>query len=386
MTESTSPTTRFAPAERAAPAELASQVELLARHGERFAVLDAVPQVILILNRQRQIVFLNHSALGLFGGRPRQLLIGQRTGEALRCIRATLEPGGCGTSEFCATCGAAKAILECHAGVESVQECRITQDVDLDALELRVKAVPIDVAGEPMTLFAVENIADEKRRECLERAFFHDVLNTSGGILGCLELLSMDGGEPAEEQDLRQTVLQLSRQLVEEIQSQRLLMQAERGSIALEPVPLDARTCAEEAVRSYTHHPAAEGRSLRLFECGANRAFQSDRTLLQRILGNMVKNALEACPLGGEVGVGWRDGHGGELEFGVHNPGCIPREVQLQLFQRSFTTKGAGRGIGTYSMKLLGERYLGGEVGFDSTELDGTSFWIRLPVRARFAA
>jgi signal transduction histidine kinase len=31
-------------------------------------------------------------------------------------------------------------------------------------------------------------------------------------------------------------------------------------------------------------------------------------------------------------------------------------------------------------MKLLGERYLGGEVSFDSTPSAGTTFWITLPI------
>lgn len=38
----------------------------------------------------------------------------------------------------------------------------------------------------------------------------------------------------------------------------------------------------------------------------------------------------------------------------------LPLLVQLQIFNRSFSTKGKGRGTGTYSMKLLTKRYLKG--------------------------
>ena len=38
----------------------------------------------------------------------------------------------------------------------------------------------------------------------------------------------------------------------------------------------------------------------------------------------------------------------------------MPDEVKAQIFERSFSTKGRGRGIGTYSIKLLTERYLEG--------------------------
>jgi sensor histidine kinase regulating citrate/malate metabolism len=94
---------------------------------------------------------------------------------------------------------------------------------------------------------------------------------------------------------------------------------------------------------------------------------------VRRVIGNMVKNALEACRPGDTVTLRCRASHDG-IEFDVHNPGAMPRNVQLQVFQRSFTSKGDGRGLGTYSMKLLSERYLGGRVSFTSEAVSGTTF------------
>ena len=93
----------------------------------------------------------------------------------------------------------------------------------------------------------------------------------------------------------------------------------------------------------------------------------------------MLKNALEACRSGQSVLAGCRE-VGGCVQFWVHNPSFIPREVQLQLFQRSFSTKGTGRGLGTYSMKLLSERYLKGQVFFTSTPEAGTTFTAAYPL------
>ena len=53
-------------------------------------------------------------------------------------------------------------------------------------------------------------------------------------------------------------------------------------------------------------------------------------------------------------------------------------DVQLQLFQRSFSTKGESRGIGTYSIKLLIENYLKGKVSFVSNKTVGTVISIEL--------
>jgi sensor histidine kinase regulating citrate/malate metabolism len=60
--------------------------------------------------------------------------------------------------------------------------------------------------------------------------------------------------------------------------------------------------------------------------------------------------------------------------------GTIPEDVRLQIFQRSFSTKGSGRGLGTYSMKLFGENYLHGRVYFRTNEKQGTTFTIELPL------
>jgi sensor histidine kinase regulating citrate/malate metabolism len=54
-------------------------------------------------------------------------------------------------------------------------------------------------------------------------------------------------------------------------------------------------------------------------------------------------------------------------------------DIQLQIFNRSFSTKAADRGLGTYSMKILTEKYLKGKIYFTSKPETGTSFIIEIP-------
>jgi sensor histidine kinase regulating citrate/malate metabolism len=56
----------------------------------------------------------------------------------------------------------------------------------------------------------------------------------------------------------------------------------------------------------------------------------------------------------------------------------MPPEIQLQVFQRSCSTKGDGRGTGTYSIRLLSS-YLLGAASFSSTPEEGTTFHVTLP-------
>ncbi len=112
-----------------------------------------------------------------------------------------------------------------------------------------------------------------------------------------------------------------------------------------------------------------------LTRCGREcwTPIRTDRTLLRRVLGNLIKNALEASAPGETVTVGF-DARPLPT-FSVHNSSTMPEAVRLQVFQRSFSTKAqVGRGLGTYSVKLLTERYLGGTVRFCSEEGSGTTF------------
>ncbi len=113
--------------------------------------------------------------------------------------------------------------------------------------------------------------------------------------------------------------------------------------------------------------------------------FESDPVLLGRVLGNMVKNALEASSYGETIALGCRR-EDGEVTFWVSNRSYMPEAVRLQVFNRSFSTKTPGRGLGTYSMKYLSEKYLGGKVSFSSTEAEGTTFMARYPLSIRHRA
>ena len=105
----------------------------------------------------------------------------------------------------------------------------------------------------------------------------------------------------------------------------------------------------------------------------------TDRSLLRRILENMLSNALEATMAPQAVTLTAHRSAEDRIRIAVGNPGHMPAAVQAQVFQRAFSTKGADRGLGTYAMKLIGEHYLGGSVAFTSGPESGTRFWIDLP-------
>ena len=370
--------TKFAPAERASDADILRQRALFEKTPLLNDLLNAVPDILMVLNRERQIVFMNQGLYKVlnFKDSDPSLIWGLRPGEALRCMHAFESVGGCGTTDFCSTCGAMKAILSSQNHQEDIQECRIIRDVGVEALDFRIWTRPLTLEGELFTIFALTDISHEKRREALERIFFHDILNTAGGLKGSIDLIRDATVE--ERNEFQEVISRLANDLIEEIQTQRQLTAAENRELAVHPDPLNTGDMVLEVVELYASHEVARNRKLIVDDRACDVSLVTDRTLLRRILGNMVKNALEASPVGEAVSLGCESELNGAV-FWVRNVGFIPPEVQLQIFQRSFSTKGSGRGLGTYSIKLLTEQYLKGQVSFDSSQEQGTIFRVFCP-------
>lgn len=368
--------THHAPAVRAEPEQLAADVQAFRDAELVRTLIDAVPDTFLILNEHRQAVFANQAILAITGLTDVEVLMGMRIGEIFDCVHSDDEPNGCGTTEFCQTCGAVNAILAGLRNKHAVRECRILRH-DGDALDLRVYATPLEVMGRQFVLFSLLDISDEKRRRVLERVFFHDVLNTASGLNGVSELLA--DASPDDYAELVPMVVSLSERLLDEIQAQRELSAAEVGELSVRATDVDGAALVADIARWYSKQAIAEGRQIAVE--GSEALLHTDPVLVERVVGNLVKNALEASTAGQVVTVRCRT-EGDLVAFEVHNEEPMPREVQLQIFQRSFSTKGRDRGIGTFSIKLLTERYLAGSVGFTSNDESGTTFTVRIPAVA----
>ncbi len=368
--------THFAPAERTDDEDVSRENQKLESQENVTKLIDAMPDIMAILDENRQIVVANKAMIDSLGGGDVYTLLGKRPGEVVQCQHSSEMEAGCGTAESCSTCGAVEAILNSQKGETDFQDCQITQ-LNGSALDLRITASPFDLENRRYTVLTVQNIADENRRRVLERTFFHDILNSAGGIQGIASVLKgvASGDELGEFVPLLGVAAD---QLIDEIKAQRDLLAAERNDLEIEHESLNCRQALQNVADVYHNHPVRKNRLVEIASDTADVDIITSRSLLLRVLGNMLKNVLEASKDGEKVLLGVRVSDV-DIVFWVWNAAPIPREVQLQLFKRSFSTKGSGRGIGTYSMKLLAEKYLGGVVTFVSEENEGTTFSVSLP-------
>jgi len=259
-----------------------------------------------------------------------------------------------------------------------VQECRMVCGEELEPLDLRVWSRPIVVEDETFTIFSVMDISDEKRRKALERIFFHDVLNTAGGLKGLADLLIETRCSEVEIKEIASMLSESSQQLVEEISAQQMLSAAERGELQVVVEPLHSLELMCRVIRQFHPHSSSQNKKVDVDVSAESFDFVSDPVLIRRVLINLTKNAVEAVDEGGRVILNcFTDA--GKVCFTVHNKTVIPDEIQRQLFTRSFSTKGSGRGLGTYSIRLITEKYLHGEVSFVSNQEQGTVFTVCYP-------
>lgn len=371
----TTPATYFAPAGRASDKVVDLLRSRIMQDELLPSILEVIPDCALVFNQERQVLAVNNYLLKKFGLTNPQI-IGKRLGEILGCIHADSGADGCATGRHCSACGAAFAISQSQEYETRISsECRITLNKDvMTCLDMEVVASPFKFSDIPVTVCVLKDISAEKRRAVLEKVFFHDLMNTAGGLSGLAALLTEEDGLSVEtEMECKQWMRKQSERLIDEIRQQRKLLAAENGEFKPEIGSVIVRELMQDVHSLYVNHEVARSRKLVLGEV-PNQAIFTDAAILRRILGNLVKNALEAIPAGETVTM-FCESTEDKIAFCVHNPGVMPPEVQLQVFQRSFSSKGTdGRGIGTYSVKLFGERYLKGVVNFVSREPEGTTF------------
>ena len=359
---------------RTAPEILKENISIFKNDSYFEMLLDKIPDLIMILDSNRQTVFVNKALMTLFDLQNRSELYGKRPGEIFGCVR-TQGGVGCGTTEGCKYCGSLVSILTGLNGLENSKECRMMQ-IDGSSLTLRVTSSPFKRNNSDFIIFSMVDISNEKRREVLERLFFHDIMNTAAGIQSIGEIMRME--LPPEYDEYSSMLSQASRQLIDEIRNQRQLMAAEKGTLALDISEIDVRQLIKELIDINKHFEFTQDCTIIYEEITKNAVINTDRPLLGRTISNLLKNALEAVAPRGTVKISSAV-ENGNLEVSVHNSKVMPDEVKQQIFQKSFSTKGAGRGIGTYSIKLFTEKYLKGSVSFTSEEGIGTTFFISVP-------
>jgi signal transduction histidine kinase len=202
-------------------------------------------------------------------------------------------------------------------------------------------------------------------------------LNTINGLKGIVLLLEENRGTEEMMQQI-QSLSVITERLCETISAQRDLMYAEKRELAVLTKRVSAREIIESVIESSVFQGHIQRGQVQKHLLSEDFELETDPVLLSRVLVNMVKNAMEAPNTKPEILIGSARPNEHAL-FYVHNHSYIGEPAARYIFQPMRSTKGKYRGLGTYSMRLIGENFLGGKVGFKTIPEEGTTFFIELP-------
>jgi hypothetical protein len=326
------------------------------------AILDTAPSPMAFLDAEGRVRACN-GRLSEEAGVSEDQAQGQRLGDVLGCVHATGASASCGKTTFCDFCNLNSAMQKGRQGGEAstLHHHLSGQAQTLRAREYEATVKPAPEAGEGWSICSLEDVSDQRRRRMLERVFFHDMMNRVAA-LETATLAAVDSRATLSEQRESIEMAQvLARSLREEVHTQQVLMMAEDGRLVPRLSVADAASMLRQEVEVVRHLDCAWGKHIRI-EAAQRLALESDPVLVGRVLLNLLKNALEATSDQGEVRCSTL-GRDRWVVFAVDNDGKIPPHVMRNLFHRSYSTKGADRGLGLYSVKLLTEKYLNGRVG-----------------------
>lgn len=209
--------------------------------------------------------------------------------------------------------------------------------------------------------------------------FAHEVRNPLSTIGLNLQLVLEDFKEPETARDKR-TQKRLSTVEGEVRRLQKIL--DEFLGFARAPEPKLAPVALNERLQALVdfHEPEMRdaGLSLRFYAGADVGRVPADWDHLQAAVGNLLRNARDATPAGGEILLSTvRDGD--HVLVRVTDTGAgIPAELQPRVFEPYFSTKKSGTGLGLPTVRRVVEEH-GGTVALQSEVGKGTQFTLRLP-------
>jgi PAS domain S-box-containing protein len=239
---------------------------------------------------------------------------------------------------------------------------------------IRIEISPV-LNNENRIIGAIAIIEDISEKKQIEKIFFHDIVNTAGNLKGLAAILSENLESPVKHK-YSQMLLNQAEQILAELKTHRYLFSSNAPKLDIKKI--SSLGFLNEVVSSFNSTGLPRGARLKIAPSSINAEFETDLQILNRVIGNMIKNAIDAAKGNEEIitGCGFE---AGMVTFWAHNSLQIPEAIRLQLFTRSVSTKGEGRGLGALSMKILTEQYLKGKIYFTSDEERGTTFVVCFP-------
>jgi signal transduction histidine kinase len=248
------------------------------------------------------------------------------------------------------------------------------------AYAMQARALPDEAA----VLVVVRDRTDEMRKEFAERDFVsnaaHELRNPLAGISGAIEVLQSGAKDDPNARDHFLGRLAADAERMSRL-TQSLLTLARVEALGAGEVEVVDVTAAARDVEAAVEVPA--GLDL-IIDVEPDLAAKGDPTLLRQVLIGLVTNAIKNTPAPGSITVRGRRIGEEEMLLEVIDTGTgIPQaeidRVFERFYRRSESRRQEGFGLGLAIARRMAD-VMGGEMGANSVEGEGSTFWVRLPL------
>jgi len=248
---------------------------------------------------------------------------------------------------------------------------------------------PIPGEGDRPTGFVgiLEDITPLKELDRLKTQFISDAaheLRTPVTTIKLYVSLLQREGQPEKRADYIKLLTQETDMMAQLVEDLLDLSRMEAGVAAFNPEPLDLNEVAREVVDRHVERAGQGGLTLRFEPAPHLPEVLADRDQIERMLTNLVVNAINYTPSGGLVTVRTAAA-GGAVEVSVADTGHgIPAEEQERIFERFYRgstareTRVAGTGLGLAIVREIVNMH-DGEIAVESEMGRGSTFTVRLP-------
>jgi len=340
-------------------------------------VLDSIRFGVLAVDRELRIVYCNRGCSRLFH-RPSEQLIGKDLGDIF--------------PDEDMSWVAADHILRSDRE-DAARLLRLSQDDE--ELSFRVNANIIRTGKKEVlgTVLLIdewrEEDADYEFQEYMNRlvslgelsaCVAHEIRNPLTGVRTTVQFVqSKLPPSDATRRDLDDIIKELDR--IEQIITDLLLFaRPQKGK----PVKTDLHVVLEKVLDNLSYQIASSGINVEKRFNPDLPPVKVDPDLIQQVFLNIVLNAVQAMPDGGELQLGtalrkWRTRR--TVEVSVCDSGSgIPEENLPRLFDPFFTTRSMGTGLGLSISQQIVSQY-GGSIRAKNGPKGGAMFTVRIPLR-----
>jgi signal transduction histidine kinase len=226
----------------------------------------------------------------------------------------------------------------------------------------------------------------ERLRENQTQMLVHDLRNPATALMGGVEVLRLTMKEQmdAEQRQLLENARRSGHVLLSMLEEMLDITRVEAGRLQLDLEPVDLAQLLAESCESVRVLADVDGLGVRAYLNRDLGTVWCDRQLIERVVANLLSNALKYTPSGGSITLSARREGDEFVTVSVSDTGSgIPPQHHQRIFEKFGTLEQPGRGragigLGLVFCRMAVEAH-GGRIWVESDGVEGCTFTFTLP-------